>query len=154
MKVERMETLGINVKNVRQAMAFFSDLFEMEFGEFVFGGNVKSDTTFEDKSDPSRLGSGGIKVAMDRRGFFELLETAESEKDEGFRNIHFKVPDMRIAKQEMESRGITMLAEHRVGGLWEVVYNPAELYGIRLCLVEYDAPTILDASLSDTPGPA
>jgi hypothetical protein len=47
-----------------------------------------------------------------------------------------------------------MLAEHRIGGVWEVVYNPAELYGIRLCLVEYDAPTLIDAVLQDEAGPA
>jgi catechol 2,3-dioxygenase-like lactoylglutathione lyase family enzyme len=149
-----MEVLGINVKDVRKATAFFSDLFEMEFGEFVFGADAKSKTSHADAADPSRLGSQGIKVAMDRRGFLELLETAKSEQDEGFRNIHFKVTDMRLAKQEMEQRGIHMLAEHRIGGVWEVVYNPAELYGIRLCLVEYDAPTLIDAVLQDEGGPA
>jgi hypothetical protein len=148
-KVERMETLGINVKNVGKAMAFFADLFEMEFGEFVFGGTTRSETSNVDKADPSSLPSGGIRVAMDRRGFFELLETAATEKDEGFRNIHFKVRDMRLAKQEMERRGIGMVAEHRIGGVWEVVYNPAELHGIRLCLVEYDAPTLIDAVLQE-----
>ena len=149
MKVERMETLGINVKNVGKAMAFFADLFEMEFGEFVFGGTTRSETSNVEKADPSSLPSGGIRVAMDRRGFFELLETAATEKDEGFRNIHFKVPDMRLAKQEMERRGIGMVAEHRIGGVWEVVYNPAELHGIRLCLIEYDAPTLIDAVLQE-----
>jgi hypothetical protein len=144
-----METLGINVKNVGKAMAFFADLFEMEFGEFVFGGTTRSETSNVDKADPSRLPSGGIRVAMDRRGFFELLETAETEKDEGFRNIHFKVPDMRLAKQEMEHRGLGIVAEHRIGGVWEVVYNPAELHGIRLCLVEYDAPTLIEAVLQE-----
>ena len=69
-------------------------------------------------------------------GVSNFLETAKSEQDEGFRNIHFKMADMRLAKQEMQQRGIRMLAEHRIGGVWEVVYDPAELHGIRLCLVE------------------
>ena len=106
MKVEKMETLGVNVKDVRKAASFFADLFELDFGEFVVGGASGATPGHQADDDPSRLGAQAIRVTMDRSGFFEFLETAKSEEDEGFRNIHFKVADMNEAKREMEQRGI------------------------------------------------
>lgn len=143
-----METLGVNVRDVRKTAAFFADLFDLNFGEFDFGGNAQARTSHQAEHDPSRLGAQAFRVAMDHGGFFEFLETAQSKEGEGFRNIHFKVADMNVAKREMEKRGIKLLAEHHIGGVWETVYNPAELFGIRLCFVQYNGPSMIHAVLN------
>jgi hypothetical protein len=66
---------------------------------------------------------------------------------EGFRNMHFKVTDLDAAKAELRGKGVRMVVDHRVGALREAIFHPDDLHGVRLCLIEYDAPSMIEALL-------
>lgn len=148
MDIERMEIVGINVKDVRKAQALFAELLGVEFREFELGVDVPMVSRGGEVADPSRLSAGATRVAIDTSGFIELIQTTPAAETEGFRNIHFKVRDMDAAMAKMRSMGIRMVADLTVGSLREVIYDPEQLYGIRLCLVEYAEDTLIDAVLT------
>ncbi len=157
MKVQKLDTVAVDVKNLEEAIKFFSDILGTTF---VNMGELKSDdgkpgglimekkvteyanTTFE---------KAKVRIAMDRTGFLELIESDPPLK-EGLRNIHFKVADIEKAKAEMKRRGVRLIADIRIGGLKEAIFNPDDVHGIRLCFVEYDAPTFVDALLQKKSG--
>lgn len=145
MKVERMEVVGVNVKNLDQAMKVFSEILEVEFVDFRFGQDVKVQSAPTDAADVKTLSFKGTRIAIDPKGYMELIETTPATENEGFRNIHFKVPDIEEAKAELKRKGIRVIADTKVGGLKEVIFNPDDLHGIRLCLTEYDAPSMIEA---------
>lgn len=154
MNVEKMELVGINVKNLDDAIKRFSDLFGIEFvtwHERVDSGDLKirrekritehANRSFEETK---------IKAAIDRTGFLELVESTPPTEKEGLRNVHFKVRNLEEAKAEMERKGVRLLSDARINGLKEAVFCPDDLHGVRVALVEYDAPTLVDAVLTET----
>ena len=147
MKIERMEILGINVRDIDQAKALFSRVLGVEFLEYELGVDVAMEARGADEGDPHKLESGGTRIAIDRSGYIELIQTRPPVDQDGFRNIHFKVDDMAAAMHHMDGLGLRVAADLRVGGLREVIYDAGQLHGIRLCLVAYDAPTLVDAVL-------
>ena len=86
-----------------------------------------------------------IRIAMDTKGYLELVEYTPPVQKEGLRNIHFKVRDIEKAKAEMKKKGLRLMVDARVGGLKEAIYHPDDMFGVRFCLVEYDAPTMVEA---------
>lgn len=140
MKVERMEVVGINVKNLDQAMKLFSEILEVEFSDFRFGQDIRVQSATMEAADAATLSFSGTRIAIDPKGYFELIETAPATEREGLRNVRFKVPNLEEAKVEMKRKGIRLIADTKVGGLKEAIFHPDDLHGIRLCLIEYDAP--------------
>ncbi|MES2482273.1 MAG: VOC family protein [Pseudomonadota bacterium] len=145
MKVEKIEVFGIDVKNLEKAMTFFSEVFNIEFQHFRLGQDIAVQPSAVDAADAKQPDLSATRIAIDKRGFFELIETKPEPKREGNRNIHFKVSDMDEAKTELQRRGVRVVADHRVGGLREVILHPDDVFGIRLCLIEYNAPTMIEA---------
>ena len=148
MKVERMETLGVNVKNLDEAIRFFSDLLGITFVKRVEGAS-KREVVITEHADRA-FEEIKLKNALDRTGFLELIESDPPVQKEGIRSIHFKVPDIEEAKAEMKRKGIRLIKDVefkdvKLGGLKEAIFHPDDVYGIRLCLVEYEAPTLVDS---------
>ena len=148
MKVERMETIVVNVKNPDEAIRFFSDLLGITFVKRVEGAS-KREVVITEHADCA-FEEINIKNALDRTGFLELIESDPPVETEGIRSIHFKVPDIEEAKAEMKRKGIRLIKDIefkdvKLGGLREAIFHPDDVYGIRLCLVEYEAATLVDS---------
>ena len=81
----------------------------------------------------------------------ELIQTSPPVDDEGMRNIHFKVSDIDAAVAHLRSQGFRVVANMRIGGLREAVFDSSQLHGMRMCLVEYDAPSMIEAMTTFDP---
>jgi len=140
-KVERVEQPAINVHNLEEAIKLYSDILETEFE--IFDDSVIEKTVADD-AKPSE-GVTRTRIALDRTGFFELVENNPPVAQEGLRNIHVKVPDIEEAIAELQGKGIHLLARIKIGAFKEAIFNPDDLHGVRLCLVEYDTPSLVEA---------
>lgn len=141
MDVEKIEILGFNVRDLDEAIRKFSDVLGTTF--HTFGDEAQ---TVE-----SQLSSyQGVKAraAIDRRGFIELVQSTPSVEKDAVRNIHFKVPNVDDAVKEMILKGYRLIDVVTIGGLKEAIFDPEDFCGIRLCFVEYDEPTLVDAMLA------
>lgn len=87
---------------------------------------------------------------MDTSGCFELIESADSP--EGLRSIHVRVDDMAAAIAQLCEQGLPVLRDIQAGLVHEVVLNPENLNGVRLCLVQYPGSSFADA-LTASPRP-
>lgn len=131
MNVEKIEVLGINVRSLDEAIIKFSNLLGTTFHKFASG---------ESASVPS--------LAIDRNGLIELIELGDAIENDSVRSIHFKVPNLEDAVQEMKLKGYSVLNRVRVGNLKEAIFSPDDFFGLRWCLIEYDEPTLVDAMLA------
>lgn len=145
MKVERMEVVGVNVKDLDKAMKLFSEILEIDFRAFRFGQDVKVESAATDAADAATLDFSGTRIAIDRTGYLELIQSTPATETEGFRNMHFKVSNLEEAKAELKAKGIRLIADTKVGGLKEAIFHPDDLHGVRLCLIEYTAPSMIEA---------
>ncbi|MBI2936238.1 MAG: VOC family protein [Chloroflexi bacterium] len=156
MHVEKMEITILEVRNLEKAVKLFSDILGTTFHIF---GEISSDspstnpfpfvkTATEHADKTYQQKTNKIRLAIDRRGFVELQETIPPSGEEGLHGIHFKVPNLDEAIEEMKLKGIRLLAKVRAGSVKEAIFSPEDLHGIRLCLVEYDEPTLVDALLA------
>ena len=149
MKIERLENIGVDVKNLDEAARLFSDLLGIQL--------VNTDWLVKDRGWKKTVTEHGdrtyeetdIKLAMDRTGVLELIESDPPVEKEGLRSIQFKVSNLEEAKAEMKQKGIRLVGELEVGGLKEALYSCEDLCGIRLALIEYDAPTFVDAIMQE-----
>lgn len=149
--VEKIEIVGVDVPDVARARNLFATLFGLDFGETVLG----ADSLTEDvptrsgavHTDERSVRGRPTRIAIDRSGLFELVE----ETRPAMRNIHFKVADIDDAVAQMDEHGIRCVSNHRVRGMREAIFDARDLFGLRLCFVQYDAPTLIDAILGVAP---
>ena len=144
MKIEKLQQVNIGVKNLDEAIKFFSDLFGTTF-ERVHPEEVGYQKTVAEHADPALEGARFI-AAISPIGL-ELLQSIPSVEKEGVRSFSFKVSNLEEAKVEMKERGVRLLADIKVGNLKEAIFSPDDLHGCRIVLLEYEAPTIMDAIL-------
>ena len=148
MKIEKIDRVVIHVKDLAKAERLFSDLFKTTFDEYadrIMRGEVKRERILTEYADPS-FEERGLKVAHSPIGL-ELIETIPGVENEGIRSIVLKVPNLDEAKAEMRKKGIRLLLEVKLGGLREAIFSPDDLHGVRLCLAEYQTPTVMEAIL-------
>ncbi|MFC2017525.1 VOC family protein [Chloroflexota bacterium] len=149
MKIEKIEGVSVNVKNLDEAVKLFSDILGITFVDFTDVPAEKTVTEHADRPfEQAKTGKGGgMKVALDRAGYMMLIEMDPPLEKEGLRTLRFKVPNLEQAKAEMKRKGIRLLAEAKVGGMREAIFSHDDLHGIRLVFQEYEAPTLVDAVL-------
>ena len=147
MKVEKLDAITINVKDLGEAIRSLSNLFETTFytSDTLAENGVKAEVTITEHADPSteRVQS---RDAMSPIGL-EVLQTIPPVEKEGVRAIAFKVSNLDEAKEEMKKKGVRHIKDIKIGGFREAVFHPDDVHGIRLCLYQYQAPTIVDAYL-------
>jgi len=147
MKVEKLDAITINVKDLDEAIRSLSNLFETTFytSDTLAENGVKAEVTITEHADPSteRVQS---RDAMSPIGL-EVLQTIPPVEREGVRAIAFKVSNLDEAKEEMKKKGVRHIKDIKIGGFREAVFHPDDVHGIRLCLYQYQAPTIVDAYL-------
>ncbi|WP_345426920.1 VOC family protein [Pseudonocardia xishanensis] len=133
MKMTRMEFVGVVVDDLEVGMQRFSEVFGTDF-EILDMADLDIETE-EGVVVDARAPQSNMRVALDSSGIFELVEVAGME--EGFRNIHFRVDDMDEAIAHLSSRGMRLVRHFVVGGMREAIFAAEDLYGIRVCLLEY-----------------
>ena len=137
MKVDRLDFVTIFVKDLPEAMKFFSELFETGFTE-TWSTEMDTRETIDSLGVNlvAPLTSDGVSAqAMAKRG-------------EGLVSVGFKVPNLDEAIAELKSRGIRLLQREKIGAVDAATFHPKDTYGAMLILVEYkekDAATAFTA---------
>lgn len=147
MKIERMELVGLEVNDLEAAMTEFSDLLDTSFTRMNFGtpGLVR----FFPADVPQEGTDASLSIAMDRKGYLELIQNDPPTSRERVRNIHFKVDDVEAAIEMMRARGHRLVQNLQIGTMREAVFGARETRGLRMCFVQYDAPSMIEAMLED-----
>ena len=145
MKIERMELVGLEVAELDAAMAEFSELLGTTFTRMDFGtpGLVR----FFPADVPQEGTDASISVAMDSAGYLELIQNDPPTSRERVRNIHFKVDDVEAAIEMMRARGHRLVQNLQIGTMREAVFGARETRGLRMCFVQYDAPSMIEEML-------
>ncbi len=151
MKLERMELLGLEVSDLDAAIKKFSDLLGAEFVRIEFDDTEVIEELPADEP-PSAQGTR-MSMAMDRLGYMELIQSHPPTTHERVRNIHFKVDDIEEAIVEMRAKGYRLVSNVRIGRMREAVWGAREAHGLRMCMVQYDGPSMIDAMLDGGPIP-
>lgn len=138
MKLERLEYVGIVVDDLEVGVQRFSELFGLEFEIYDTEElDVRaSDGVVPDEKAPQ----AGMRIAIDTLGAFELVEAAGAE--EGFRNIHLRVDDMDAAIDHLSSQGLRLVRHFFVGDTREAIFLGDDLYGLRVCLLQYQGSSL------------
>lgn len=128
MKIEKIDHIGILVKDVGKAEKFFDDLFEMKF---VALGEIK------EMDARSMIESSGVEI------FEPLLPDGASartlkSRGEGLSLLSLKVANLDEAMAEMKSRGIRLVGQMEHGKMKAAIYHPKDAYGVMIELIEYE----------------
>jgi len=147
MRMDRLEFIGVVVDDLDVGVSRFSDVLGLDF-EII--DTTTLDIQAVDGVIPdTRAPQSGMRVALDSSGLFELVEVAGME--EGFRNIHFRVDDMEAAIAELSAKGLRLVRHFVVGRMKEAIFAAEDLYGIRVCLLEYEGSSLADAMRDQPP---
>ena len=132
MKVERIEHINILVKDMEKAIKLFSDLMGTKF-----------------IGPLDRRPRRPVRYAFDTLGL-ELVSLTSPEdhwgpvlekQGEGVLSIAFKVTDLDEGVAEFEAKGVRLDRRGEIPGLKYALFNPDDVFGVRIELVEYDAMT-------------
>lgn len=141
MKIDRLEFVGVVVDDLEVGVRRFSEIFGTEF-EIV--DTTTLDVHAQDGDQPdAKAPQSGMRVALDASGNFELVEVAGMA--EGFRNVHFRVDDIDEAIAHVSAQGLRLVRQFVVGGMKEAIFAGDDLYGIRVCLLEYHGHSLAEA---------
>ncbi len=151
MDVERMELVGLEVVDLDAAMKEFGDLLGVEFVRIEFDGTTVVEELPAD--EPPHAQATRMSMAMDRSGYLELIQNHPPTSRERVRNIHFKVDDIEQAIVDMRAKGYRLVSNIRIGRMREAVWGAREAHGLRMCMVQYDGPSMIDAMLDGGPTP-
>ena len=142
MKIEKLDRVAIHVNDIEEAIALFSSVLGTRFDMAPREG-VKRKKTITEHANRAFEESRN-RVAISPEGI-ELVEMPKPQPPEGLRSFHLKVSNIEEAKAEMQAKGIRLTAYLELGGLKEAIFSPEDLHGVRLVLVEYDAPDAISA---------
>lgn len=145
MHVERMELVGLEVSDLDAAMEEFGGLLGVTFTriDLIEPGTIEHLPADEPTPDTPV----SMSVAMDPAGYLELIQTHPPTTRERVRNVHFKVSDLDAAIEHMRSRGHRLVSHVRIGAMREAVFGAREARGLRICLVQYDTESMVEAML-------
>lgn len=130
MKIKRIAHLGVVVKDLDDALKFFTDSLPLEmthtedYQGMKIGFIPVGDSSVELLQDVS--GSSAIKKYLDNKG-------------EGIHHIAFEVEDIHAAVQELKDKGVRLIDEvPREGahGMSIAFIHPKESHGILMELVQ------------------
>lgn len=152
MKLERMELVGLEVSDLDAAVDKFTDLLDTEFVRIEFDGSWEVEELPAD--EPPQAAQVRMSMAMDTKGYLELIQAHPPTTRERVRNIHYKVDDIEAAIVQMRAKGYRLVQNIRIGAMREAVWGAREAHGLRMCMVQYDAPSMIEAMLDGGPTPA
>ena len=131
MKLDRIEHIGIAVKDVKEASKFYKDVFECTISDVIDVPDRKLRIAFTD--------IGGVKL--------EFLMPTDNEsviakfidkRGEGIHHICFEVEDVEKAASELTDKGVQLVEKPRMGpeGKKIVFLNPKGTHGVLIELKE------------------
>ena len=131
MKLEKIEHIGLAVKDINQVSGFYRDVFGCQISEQIDVPDRKLKIAFTDVS--------GVKL--------EFLMPTDStstiakyidKKGEGIHHICFEVEDLEKAVAELKQKGLELVDEPRMGaeGKKIVFLSPKSTYGVLIELKE------------------
>jgi methylmalonyl-CoA epimerase len=128
MKVESIDHVAIQVRDLQKAKRFFADLFGTKF------------------TDLGEVEEMDVRSSIDRLGI-ELIEpltpngvTAKSleRRGEGLTLLSLKVSSLEEAVAEMESKGIRLIGRIEHEKMKAALFHPKDIYGVMIELIEYE----------------
>jgi methylmalonyl-CoA epimerase len=131
MKLEKIEHIGIAVKDIGQASGFYRDTFGCQISEEIDVPDRKLKIAFTEVS--------GVKL--------EFLMSTDSQstiakfidkRGEGIHHICFEVEDVEKAASELTEKGVQLVDKPRMGaeGKKIVFLNPKSTHGVLIELKE------------------
>ena len=133
MKVERIDHISFQVKDLGKAMRWFSDVLGMEFVEpFTEAEEVREEMDIIETM--SSVGLSLVAPLTPNGTTARLIE----RRGEGVSMISFKVPDLEEAIAHVQSKGIRMIMRGRIFNAKWAEFHPKDCYGIMMELIEYE----------------
>jgi predicted enzyme related to lactoylglutathione lyase len=124
MKVKGIERVALQVKDLDDAMALFSELLGTRF-----------------QRHDVRIGESALRLAFSELGL-ELLQEVPASDDETLRSFHFRVEDIEEVREAIAAASGEVLAEFSVGEMAHVVTRVGVF---RIIFVEYPGNDALSA---------
>ena len=134
MKVERIDRVILNVRNLEESVRFWSDVFGLVFPAYAPKGKVQhllSEHAGPVERSPSRPAVSPFGI--------ELLQKVPPVEPEGIRSLALEVADIDAAKAELKAKKVRLLQEIVIDGFREAFFHPDDLHGVRLALVSYSS---------------
>lgn len=117
MKYGRIAIVSVSVDDLKEAMSFYSRLFNLRF-----------------TAKRTLIREGNVKWAIAPNGFELVERVAKAKSSDSLRSIHISVPSVTRAKEDMKKKGLEPIEEVTIGRLREAVYL---VRGLRIILIDY-----------------
>ena len=129
MEVEGIDRVVVAVRDLDVASRFFSDLLGLRFDK------ERIDEEQEVKYTRSAVGLELVQSISPDGAVARFIE----KRGEGLYAIMFKVSDIGLAAEEMQKKGLQMVANPISGGLEEACYHPRDSHGTMIILCQYES---------------
>ncbi len=127
MKFEKIDHVGIMVKDLEKASKFFAELFDTEF-------NIRDiDTESDIRASMSHPINIELVTPLKQDG--EAAKALE-HRGEGLTMLSLKVPNLEEAIANMESHGVRLLRREELPEAKMAFFHPKDLYGVMIELIE------------------
>lgn len=147
--LKAMPLLGVVVHDLEKEVERYQKLFGVEFLTFTAGVDYHLEYETAGEGDISPKLPQNLRLAVDKDDCFELVEMPGVI--EGFRNVHYRVDDIKKATAHFESEGLKLVQVITAGTAKEVVFDASSLNGIRLCLMQYEGDSFAQALAASEP---
>ncbi len=128
MKVERLDHIHINVKDMDKAVDFFEKVLGIKFmGEL---------SAPQGSGWIERVGAvGQVGIALTQSTSPDsVIAKAIERRGEGVHAIAFKVSDLKQATKEMQDMGLRMVSWDETGRLRDALFHPKDTHGVLIDL--------------------
>lgn len=128
MKIEYLDHVAINVRNLEKALKLFTEVFGMKFCPIAESPDVDVISTIEHNGIElcaPYLPDGVTAKALQKRG-------------EGLSLISLKVEDLDLAMAEMKAYGIRLVSKLQDKSFRAALYHPDDTFGAMIELCTYD----------------
>ena len=133
MKVEKIDHVSIQVRDLEKAMKWFSDVLGMEFVEpFTEAEEIREEMDIIESM--SSVGISLVAPLTPNGTTAKLIE----RRGETVSMISFKVPNLEEAIAHMQSKGIRMIMRGKIFNAKWAEFHPKDCYGIMMELIEYE----------------
>ena len=129
MKVEKLDRVLMAVGDLGVASKLFSDLLGIKFHEVGVDEEQKVRYTCSPEGlefIQSTSPDGPVAKFIKQRG-------------EGLYAVILKVSDIGSAIEELQKKGLRLVANPKIGGLEEAFFHPRDSHGVMIVLCEYEA---------------
>ena len=136
----KFDRVTINVKDLDEAMRFFSKLFDTTFEE------LPEEVTKRIEITPRPDSFVKFRFAVSPIGI-ELFQPDPPPEKEGVRNVTWRVDNIEKAREEMGKKGIGHVLDMKCGKWEEAVYRADDMHGVRWVFNEYAGDSVIKALL-------